>query len=109
MQRNKRKFKLGLNFRAVTARYHQQWISSRDPGRSGGEGERGEARDDDLQHQQEGTRLHVDDELLLRRFRRETTTSKDEAIKISRGGTTIRSDDQRKHPHSNREEARQKD
>src|SRR4051812_45783484 len=44
-QRNKRKFKLGWNFRAVTAHYHQQWISSRDPGRSGGEG--GGAGDDE--------------------------------------------------------------
>ena len=40
------------------------------------------------------TRLHVDDELLTRNFRREMSTSKDEAIETSKGGTTIQTDDQ---------------
>ena len=46
------------------------------------------------------TRLHVNDELLTRNFRKETTTSKDEAIETSKGGTAIQTDDQGKHSHS---------
>ena len=60
----------------------------------GGKGERGKRRRRRTQHHQQGTRLHVDDELLSRRFRRETTTSKDEVIETSRGGMTIQTDDQ---------------
>jgi len=61
----------------------------------GGKGEKGGSeRRRRTQHHQQGTRLHVDDELLSRRFRRETTTSKDEVIETSRGGMTIQTDDQ---------------
>ena len=49
---------------------------------------------DELQQHQQRTLLHADDELLTRNFRRETTTSEDEAIETSRGGTTIQTDDQ---------------
>ena len=51
---------------AVTIQHHQQGISSRDPGRSGGEG--GEKRVDDLQHHQQGTLLHVERRTPLENF-----------------------------------------
>ena len=56
--------------------------------------------DDELQQHQQGTLLHADDELPTRNFRRETTTSKDEVVETSKGGTTIQTDDQGKHSHS---------
>ena len=77
---------------------------------TGGEGGRGEARDDEeLNTTNKELNSMSNDELLTSNFRRETTSSKDEAIQIPRGGATLRSDDQRKHTHSNRERAMQKD
>ena len=60
----------------------------------GREGERGEARDDDIGNTNKEHCSTPNDELLSRIFRRETTTLKDEVIETSRGGMTIQTDDQ---------------
>src|SRR3954471_15753151 len=62
----------------------------------GGGGERGREAGDDKELNTTNKELDSmsNDKLLPRRFRRDTTTSKDEAIEVSRGGTPIQTDDQ---------------
>ena len=64
----------------------------------GGRGKRS-GRRRSRRHQQ-GTLLDADDELLSRQTsRREVASSKERNHKVSRGGATVQTDDQRKHPH----------
>ena len=63
------------------------------PGGRGKGGERSERRQE-LNTTNKELDSMSNNELLSRRFRRETTTSKDEAIETSKGGTTIQTDDQ---------------
>src|SRR3954463_7537063 len=71
---------------AVTIQHHQQGISSRDPGRSGGEEGR-EKRVDDLQHHQQGTLLHVDIELPSRNFSQRDDIVGKTKLSVTRGRT----------------------
>src|SRR4051812_24271839 len=74
----------------------------------GGRGKRGKC-DEELNTTNKELDSMSNAELLTRNFRRETTTSKDEAIETSRGGTTVQTDDQGKHSYSKCENTRQKD